>query len=311
MANFFSYFVLTVNTEGKYVLKNNILAGTLCSLLILISVIPGSDAEIWDLIVNVNVEKKAIYPGETVVVKGKIVDHSNNPVKGAEVNLRTSGDTIKIFTNSEGLFTGEFKNFQKIPGTYTINVIAVLEGKTGLTSVEFHVNGEISPIMILEEKLSTKEAIKYLNAEITDFEKNPIGQMLYNYYQKINQELQEEKEKPIRGLAEKIKMNQEREISEKLRQEAIEEFNPRAGTYQGYNYEEYINNLDPKIKDIVSDQLNFTKNTFEKAQQLRDEIIANGETYEEARKAYLEKISIPKEELEKFNQEKMNKEEQN
>ena len=290
-------------------LKNNILVGTLCSLLILISVIPGSNAEIWDLIINVNVEKKAIYPGETVVIKGKIVDHSNNPVKGAEVNLRTSGDTIKIFTNSDGLFKGEFKNFQKIPGTYTVNVITVFEGKTGLTSVEFHVNGEISPITILEEKLSTKEAIKYLNAEITDFEKNPIGQMLYNYYQKINQELQEEKKKPIRGLAEKLKINQEREVSEKLRQEAIDEFNPKAGTYQGYNYEEYINKLDPKIRDIVSDQLNFTKNTFEKAQQLRDEIIANGGTYEEARKAYLEKISIPKEELEKFNQEKMNKEE--
>ena len=292
-------------------LKNNILVGTLCSLLILISVIPASDAELWDLIVNVNVEKKAIHPGETIVVKGKILDHSNNPVKGAEVNLRTSGDVINIFTNSEGLFRGEFKNFQKIPGTYTINVIAVSEGKTGLTNTEFHVNGEISQVTILEEKLSTKEAIKYLNSEIVDFERNPIGQMLYNYYQKIYQELQEEKKKPISGLAEKIKLNQEREISEKLRQEAIEEFNPRAGTYQGYSYEKYVNGLDPKIRDIVSDQLNFTKNTFEEAQQLRDEIIANGGTYEEARKAYLEKISIPKEELEKFNQEKMNKDEQN
>ena len=291
-------------------LKNNILVGTLCSLLILISIIPDSDAELWDLIIKVNLEKKAIHPGETVVVKGKIVDHSNNPVNGAEVNLRTSGDMVKIFTNSEGLFRGEFKNFQKIPGTYTINVIAVSEGKTGLTSTEFHVNGEISPVTMLEEKLSTKEATKYLNSEIADFENNPIGQMLYNYYQKIHQELQEEKKKPISGLAEKIKLNQERGISEKLRQEAIDEFNPRAGTFQGYNYEKYVNELDPKIRDIVSNQLNFTKNTFEEAQQLRDEIISNGGTYEEARKAYLEKISIPKEELEKFNQEKMNKEEQ-
>lgn len=292
-------------------LKNSILAGTFCSLLILISVIPNSDAELWDLIVNVNVEKKAIHPGETVTVKGKIVDHSNNPVKGAEVNLRTSGDIVKIFTNSEGLFRGEFKNFQKTPGTYTINVIAVLEGKTGLTSTEVHVNGEISPVIMLEEKLSTKEATKYLNSKITDFEKDPIGQMLYNYYQNMYHELQEEKKKPISGLAEKIKINQERKISEKLREDAIDEFNPRAGTYQGYSYERYVNGLDPKIRDIVSEQLNFTKNTFKEAQQLRDEIIANGGTYEEARKAYLEKISIPKEELENFNQEKMNKDKQN
>ena len=287
-------------------LKNTIPASIFCSLLILISFIPNSDAELWDLIIKANVDKKAIHPGETVVVKGSIVDHSNNPVKGAEVNLRTSGDFLKTFTNSEGLFRGEFKNFQKIPGTYIINVIAVSEGKTGLTSTEFHVNGDVSPTTMLEEKLSTKEAIRYLNSEITDFESNPIGQMLYNYYQKIYQELQEERKKPISGLAEKIKLNQEREISEKLRQEAIDEFNPRAGTYQGYSYERYINELDPKIKDIVSHQLNFTKNIFEEAQQLRDEIIASGGTYEEARKAYLEKISVPKEELEKFNQEKMN-----
>ncbi len=292
-------------------LKNSILTGTFCSLLILISVIPNSDAELWDLIVNVNVEKKAIHPGETVTVKGKIVDHSNNPVKGAEVNLRTSGDIVKIFTNSEGLFRGEFKNFQKTPGTYTINVIAVLEGKTGLTSTEVHVNGEISQVIILEEKLSTKEATKYLNSKITDFEKDPIGQMLYNYYQNMYHELQEEKKKPISGLAEKIKINQEREISEKLREDAIDEFNPSAGTYQGYSYERYVNGLDPKIRDIVSEQLNFTKNIFKEAQQLRDEIIGNGGTYEEARKAYLEKISIPKEELEKFNQEKINKDKQN
>ena len=47
-------------------------------------------------------------------------------------------------------------------------------------------------------------------------------------------------------------------------------------------------------------QLNFTKNAFEEAQKVRDEIISNGGTYEEARQAYLELITIPKEVLEQF-----------
>ena len=34
---------------------------------------------------------------------------------------------------------------------------------------------------------------------------------------------------------------------------------------------------------------------------IKNEILANGGTYEEARKAYLEKISISKETLEEFN----------
>ena len=284
--------------------------GALCSIVIMISSIPDSNGELWELIINVNVEKKAIQTGGTVVVTGKIVDHSYNPVGGAEVNLRTGTDAEKIFTNSEGLFRGDFENFQRIPGTYTVNVIAVSDGKTGLASTEFHVNGEISPVLMLEEKLSTKEARKYLDAEKGDFEKNPIGQMLYNHYQKLLKELQEEKKKPDVLLAEKIKLSQERETSQNLRIKAIEEFNPSAGTYQGYSYDEYIKSLDPKIRDIVMSQLNFTKNTFEEAQQLRDEIIARGGTYEEARQAYLDKISIPKEDLEKFNQEKIEEQDQ-
>ncbi len=55
-------------------------------------------------------------------------------------------------------------------------------------------------------------------------------------------------------------------------------------------------------------QLEFTKNKFEEAQKIRDEILASGGTYEEARQAYLDMLSIPKEKLEQFNQEKLEKE---
>ncbi|WP_316505381.1 hypothetical protein [Nitrosopumilus sp.] len=57
---------------------------------------------------------------------------------------------------------------------------------------------------------------------------------------------------------------------------------------------------------MVANQLNFTKNTFEEAQKIRDEILASGGTDEEARQAYIEIISIPKEILEQFNQKRLN-----
>ena len=50
--------------------------------------------------------------------------------------------------------------------------------------------------------------------------------------------------------------------------------------------------MNPEIQDIVKEQLNFTKNNFINAQNIRDMIIENGGTYEEARQAYLDKISI-------------------
>ena len=93
--------------------------------------------------------------------------------------------------------------------------------------------------------------------------------------------------------------------SDELEEQAIEEYNPGYGIFDGLSYEYYVNSLDPEIQDIVSSQLNFTKNIFEQAQIAKAQIIADGGTYEEAQQAYLEMLSIPKEKLEEFNDQKL------
>ena len=92
-----------------------------------------------------------------------------------------------------------------------------------------------------------------------------------------------------------IFIEEQRRIAEELRNQRIEEFDPGAGTYGGYKYDDYIKGINPEIRDLVISQLEFTKNKFEEAQKIRDEILANGGTYEEARQAYLDMLSIPKE----------------
>ena len=272
----------------------------------LFSFIPTSEAELWELLIDLNVEKGIIYPGETVVVTGKIVNHAYDPIRGAEVFIRTGSDTTKAFTDPEGVFRAEFKDFQRIPGFYTVNVIASWNGMTGLTSTQFRVSGDVSLVSALQEKLSTDEARNYLSANESDFEKNPIGQTLFKYYHGLLDELILEKKESRESLAEEIYLEQQRIIAENLRNQAIEAFNPGAGIFTGYQYENYINSLNPEIRDLIASQLNFTKNTFEEAQKLRDEILANGGTYEEAIHAYLDRISFPREVLEQFNQEYLN-----
>ena len=102
--------------------------------------------------------------------------------------------------------------------------------------------------------------------------------------------------------AKQIFIEQQRLIAENLRKQAISEYAPSAGTFEGYQYDSYVSSLNPEIKDLVISQLDFTKKIFEEGQKVRNEILANGGTYEEARKAYLEKISISKEVIEQFNQ---------
>ena len=266
------------------------------------STIQTSEAELWELIIDMSVENGIIQSGETVVVTGKVVNHAYNPIRGAEVFIRAGAETTKVFTDPWGVFKGEFKDFQRIPGTYTVNVISSWYGMTGLSSAQFQVKGDASPVSALQEKLSTDEARKYLGSKESDFEKNPIGQTLFKYYHGLLDKLTLEQKEASKPLAEQLFIEQQKKIANDLRDKAIEELKPGFGTYGGYQYENYISALNPEIRDTIINQLNFTKNTFEEAQKIRSEIIANGGTVDEARQAYLDMISLPKEILEEFNQ---------
>ena len=274
----------------------------LFSFLILFSFIPTSQAELWEFIVELDMEKREIHYGDTVVVTGRVINHAYEPTRGVEVLIRTGSETTKAFTDPNGVFRGEFTEFQRIPGTYTVNVIASWYGMTGLSSTQFEMKGNGTPISGLQEKLSTEEARKYLSANESDFEKNPIGQTLFKYYHELHEELIKEKKKSTKSAEDRILVEQQRTIAENLRNQAIAKYSTNTGVYDGLQYENYINSLNPKIKDLVESQLNYTKNNFENAQNLRNEIINNGGTYEEARQIFLDTISISKETLEQFNQ---------
>ena len=263
--------------------------------------IQTSEAKLWEFIVELEMEK-AVNPGDTVVVTGRVVNHAYEPTRGVEVFIRSGADTTKAFTDPNGVFKGEFRDFQRVPGIYKVDVIASWYGMTGMSSTEFQVKGDYSQVSELQQKLSTDEARKYLGSNESDFVKNPIGQTLFKYYHKLLDELIQEQKQSQEPDEEKIFLEQQRSISENLRNQAIEEYGVGAGTYGGLQYEDYIKSLNPEVRELIINQLNFTKNNFEEAQNVRDNIIANGGTYEEARKAYLDIISIPREILEQFNQ---------
>ena len=275
------------------------------SFLMLISFIQTSEAELWELIIDLNVEKGEIVSGETLVVTGKVVDHAYKPIRGAEVLIRTGSETTKAFTDPWGVFRGEFENFERVPGTYTINVVATWYGMTGLETTQVQVKGDASPVSLLQQKLNTEEARKYLSSNESDFEKDPIGQTLFKYYHGLLQELILENKEAAKPNLDELHVEEQRSIAEDLAEQAIEEYNPSYGVFEGLNYENYVSSLNPEIQDIVVAQLNFTKNIFEEAQLVRAQIIADGGTYDEAQQAYLEMLAIPKEKLEEFNDQKL------
>ena len=268
----------------------------------LFSFIPTSQAELWEFIVEVNVENGIVYSGDTVVVTGRVVDHAYEPTRGVEVLIRAGSDTTKAFTTPDGHFRGEFENFQRVPGIYIVNVVASWYGMAGLSSTEFQVKGDATPVSALQQKLSTEEAIKYLSSNESDFEKDPIGQTLFKYYHGLLDELIQEQKEANEPNEEQIFIEEQRVIADALKEQAIEEYDPGYGTYEGYRYDDYIAGLNPEIKELVIEQLNFTKNSFLEAQEVKQEMLANGSTYDEAMQAYFEMLAIPKSTIEEFNE---------
>ncbi|RNJ79943.1 MAG: carboxypeptidase regulatory-like domain-containing protein [Nitrosopumilus sp. H8] len=268
--------------------------------LLLLLAVPLAYAEIPEIIVEVETDRAIIKSGDPVGVTGMVVDHAYKPIVGADVQVRIGADTASLTTDSNGTFAVEFAGVKRIPSTYTVNVAVTWNELSGVASTQFKVSGDVSAISILEERLSSETAKRYLGANVSDFERDPIGMKLFLHYEKLHEELVAEQKK-VEKTPEQIRAEQEIRIAEKMRRAAINEFKPTNGTYGGYAYDLYISSLNPQIRDLVADQLNFTKNTFENAQKIRDAVIASGGTYEEARKAYHDAISIPRDVLETFN----------
>jgi hypothetical protein len=268
-------------------------------MLLLFPLTSTSEAIQWDLLIQANVENSPLYSGDRPIVSGIILDHASKPVHKATVNIKSGTMSIFTTTSQSGEFMAELGKQDRIPGNYIVNISATsLEGKTGITSIQFQVKGELAVTTVNQEKVSTPEAKKFLEASPEDFDKNPIGFILYNYYQKLYQEYLEDEKLSEKLAQEQAIIEEQKEIENKFRLKAIEEFQPSMGIFSGPQYENYVNSLDEEVRDTVVKHLNFTKNLVGEAQVLRNEILENGGTAEEAQLAYLEKISTSREMIE-------------
>lgn len=271
------------------------------SVLLLFPLASNSEATLWDLLIQANVENTPLISGDRPIVSGVITDHASKPVHKATVNIRSGTMSIFTTTSQAGEFMAELGDHARIPGNYIVNIVATTpDGKTGITSTQFQVKGELTQTTVNKEKLSTPEAKKYLEASPEDFDKNPIGFTLYNYYQKLYQEYLEDEKISEKLTQEQALIEERKEVAKQLRLEAIEEFNPGYGIFSGPQYENYINSLDEEVRGTIVEHLNFTKNLYLEAHILRSEILENGGTAEEAQLAFLEKISISRDTIENF-----------
>jgi len=267
---------------------------------LLISNFQMADSTLWDLLIEVNLEQNSIYQGEVPIVFGYVFDHAGKPVSDVDIKIRLGEDSIDIKSDVTGTFVVEFPNFAGIPGYHIVDVFATSGEKIGIKSTNFQVKGDIVVSSYTEKILSTTEAVKYLHASIEDFDNDPLGLTLFNYYQDLQTKFLEEQAIQDEIDKQQKLIEEQRNFSLELTQQIIEETNPGAGTYSGWKYDIFVSNLDLSVKEIILNQLEYTKTVFRQAQKAMDDVSANGGTWNEAMQAYYEEASISRELMNSF-----------
>lgn len=260
--------------------------------VLLFSNLQTTNAVLWDLQIDVKLEKNPLLVGDIPIIIGTVTDHAGKPISEAEIKIRLGQNSILTSTDATGNFSAEFPDFDEMPGSYIVNVYATSNDRIGLKSINFQVKGELSVFSQTQKMISTPEAIKYLHSAVEDFENDPLGLKLYYHYQYLQTQFLEEQKVQLELIEQQQLIDKQRALSIELTKQIIEEENPGAGIYSGYKYDRFVSNLDDSVKDIIVMQLNYTVDVFYKAQQAMNEVLANGGTIEEARKAYYEKASI-------------------
>ena len=107
----------------------------LFAILLLIPLASNSEAKLWDLQVQANVENSSIISGERPIVSGVVTDHASKPVYKATVNVKSQSMSIFTTTSQNGQFSVELGKHERIPGNYIVNIsVSTLDGKTGMTT---------------------------------------------------------------------------------------------------------------------------------------------------------------------------------
>lgn len=277
--------------------------GLAITLLLFFVITPQSFAEtkLWDLQIQANVENPVLNVGDIPVISGRVTDQASNPLSNVQVRVLVGTESQFSSTNKDGSFKVAMVEFSGVPGVHIVNVMATSsDGRMGIESTNFQVKGDITPSSVTQKRLSTAEAVRYLNSTREDHTNNPIGLRLYDYYQSLYQRLQEEKqlEKNLSDYAKE--MSKKRENSDQSLQYAIELKKPDAGVVKSYQFNEMVGKVDKNMQGIIASQLNYTTNNFAEARMVMNQILDNGGSPEEAKRAYYEKLAIPRDTMERM-----------
>lgn len=245
----------------------------------------------FDYIVNVKLEQYQIEIGQKPVVFGTVTDNVLRPVSGVEVKITFGANSATAITDSAGKFRQEFSE-QSSPGIFSVNVFAKQSDKKGFGGTTLRISKQL-----------TTFGEMYYNSELANADQkksDPYQSLKIKNYEKFLKEKSKAYQKQLDIEAKKIMLQEKKDAANQSLNRTIIERNPGPGDFSGYKYDKYISELNPSVRDDIINQINYTKKTVDDARVAMKKVLDNGGSLEDARKAYMEKLSIKRENLEKI-----------
>ena len=246
----------------------------------------------FDFLVNAKLEQQQIELGQKPVVFGTVTDNVLRPVSGIEVKITFGANSATAVTDSNGEFRQEFSE-QMEPGIFTVNVFAKQDGKKGFGDTTLRVSKQLTTFSDM-----------YYNSKISDLtdqkKSDPYESLKIKNYERFLKEKNKMLQKQIDIEARKVSLQEKKDIAFQRLNQTIIELKPGPGSLSGDKYDRYFSELNPSIRDDVANQMNYTRKIITDAKLVMKQVLDNGGTPDEARKAYLEKLSTKRDSMEKI-----------
>lgn len=265
------------------------LIAILCMTVLLASISTAYATQLWDLIVTVKTQQERININDRPVVFGTVLNHAMKPVSDADVRISFANISVNTKTDSGGNFQYEFGN-QTMPGLFAVNVYVKSGDLIGLAKTSIRI-GDEQP---------TFDEIYYKSDEFFGNKTLPNGgytELELRQYQKFIEGQLRQKEKQANIDAKKLLVQQKQSLAQQRLEEAMRERQVGPGVLSDKDHKEYLTKVDPRIRNTISAQLNYTKQMFSEAQYAMKLVLDNGGSLQDARAAYFEKLAITRDQL--------------
>jgi len=246
------------------------------------------------LVISVRSEKSSISVEEQPVIEGSVTDQASKPMSDVLVNISTAVGTVETKTNASGKFRYEFSNSFP-PGQYIVNVKAQKDGYgVGLKSTTFFVKGIPT--------LQTQNQLQLKTVSGDQIKNNPIASKILKNME-ITQKRQAEQEKKLKQIEENKKfLDQQRALADKELQNdlgiwftSLDPFTPRNA------YTSFVSQINQTLQGLFWEQFNFTNQKTNEGLTAMFQVLDNGGSEQEARKAFIQKASSSRAEITKVN----------